>query len=99
MNHAVAVACLTGTALWECHFFGAPALAFGYSVKNHAPFTFPVRTVEDCQRALDEIRKKPRQDILKELKIYVKAMHNISFAMEDSDEAIPEIVKRFVYEK
>lgn len=97
MSHAVAVSCLTGTALWECHFFGVPALAFGYSVKNHAPFTYPVRTVKDCQNALEEIMKNSRQDMLRELKIYVKAMHNISFAVEDIAQAVPEIVERFIY--
>lgn len=96
MKNAAAVCSLTGTALWECQFFGVPALAFGHSVKNMAPLTFPVRTVEDCKRAMEEILKNPRKNVLKELKIYTKAMHNVSFAMDDMDQEIPEIIQKFV---
>lgn len=96
MNNAVAVASLTGTALWECQFFGVPALAFGYSEKNMAPLTYPVRTVEDCKKALDEIIQKPWQDILKDVKLYAKAMHNVSFAIEDAEKMYPEVIKKFV---
>lgn len=98
IKNALAVSCLTGTALWECHFFGAPAIAFGYSVKNMAPFTFPVRTVEDCRRAVEEIMKKPRRDIAKEVKIYTKALHNISFDIADLAKVLPEIIEKFVRE-
>lgn len=99
MRNAVAVASLTGTALWECQFFGVPALAFGYSVKNLAPLTYHVRTVEDCKKAIAQIASEPRRDVTKELKIYTKALHNISFAVEDIEEAVPEIVAEFVKEK
>lgn len=98
IKNALAVSCLTGTALWECHFFGAPAIAFGYSVKNMAPFTFPVRTVEDCQKAVEEIMKKPRRDIAREVKIYTKALHNISFDVADLAQVLPEIIEKFVRE-
>ncbi len=96
MRNAVAVASLTGTALWECQFFGVPVLAFGYSVKNLAPLTYHVRTVEECKKALAEMELEPRRDVTKELKIYTKALHNISFAVEDMGKAVPEIVAKFV---
>lgn len=96
MNQAMAVASLTGTALWECQFFGVPALAFGYSEKNMAPLTYPVRTVEDCRKALEEIIKNPRRDALKELKLYAKAMHNVSFAIEEIEEKYPETIQKFI---
>lgn len=96
MKNAVAVASLTGTALWECQFFGVPALAFGYSVKNPAPLTYHVRTVEECKKALEEISVKPRRDVTKELKLYTKALHNISFEAARIGEAVPEIIADFV---
>lgn len=96
MRNAVAVASLTGTALWECQFFGVSALAFGYSVKNLAPLTYHVRTVEECKKALAQIAIEPRKDVTKELKIYTKALHNISFPVEDMGKAVPEIVAKFV---
>lgn len=98
IRNALAVSCLTGTALWECHFFGAPAIAFGYSVKNMAPFTFPVRTVEDCRKAVEEIMKEPRRDIAKEVKIYTKALHNISFDAADLAKVLPDLLEKFVSE-
>lgn len=96
MKNAMAVASLTGTALWECQFFGVPALAFGYSVKNSAPLSCHVRTVEDCRKALEQIAAKPRKDVLRELKLYTKAMHNVSFEMEKIGEAVPQIIADFV---
>ena len=98
IRNAVAVATLTGTALWECQFFGVPAIAFGYSVKNLAPLTYHVRTVEDCRRALAQIESEPRRDVTRELKIYTKAMHNISFALKDFKEKVPELIEKFVKE-
>lgn len=96
MKNAVAVASLTGTALWECQFFGVPALAFGYSVKNMAPLTYHVRTVEDCENALEQIAGEPRRDVTRELKLYTKALHNISFEAAKIGEAVPEIIADFV---
>ena len=96
MKNAVAVASLTGTALWECQFFGVPAIAFGYSVKNPAPLTYHVRTVEDCRRALDQIAAQPRRDVTRELKLYTKALHNVSFEAAQIGEKVPEIIADFV---
>lgn len=92
MKNAVAVACLTGTALWECQFFGVPALAFGYSVKNMAPLTYHVRTVDDCRKALERIAENPRKDVTRELKLYTKALHNISFPAEDLGKVLPGLL-------
>lgn len=96
MKNAVAVASLTGTALWECQFFGVPAIAFGYSVKNPAPLTYHVRTVEDCRRALNQIAAQPRRDVTRELKLYTKALHNVSFEAAQIGEKVPEIIADFV---
>lgn len=99
MKNAVAVASLTGTALWECQFFGVPALAFGYSVKNLAPLTYHVRTVEECKEALNKIALMPRRDVKKELKIYTKALHNVSFAVQDMNEGLTRIITEFICEE
>ena len=97
MKNSVAVACLTGTALWECQFFGVSALAFGYSVKNMAPLSYHVRTVEDCKKALEKIIKNPRKDVTRELKLYTKALHNISFPAEDINKVFPGLIEGFVH--
>lgn len=97
MKNAVAVSSLTGTALWECQFFGVPVLAFGYSVKNMAPLTYHVRTVEDCKKALEKIAENPRKDAARELKLYTKALHNISFPVEDFGKVLPGLLAGFVH--
>lgn len=96
MKNAVAVASLTGTALWECQFFGVPALAFGYSVKNLAPLTYHVRTVEECKEALRKIALMPRKDVIKELKIYTKALHNVSFEVQDMEKGLTRVITEFI---
>lgn len=96
MKNAVAVASLTGTALWECQFFGVPALAFGYSVKNLAPLTYHVRTVDECKEALERIALRPRRDVKKELKIYTKALHNVSFDVQEMNEGLTRIITGFI---
>lgn len=96
IRNAVAVATLTGTALWECQFFGIPALAFGYSLKNLAPLSYAVRTVEDCQAAISEIMSTPKKNALKELKLYTKALHNCSFDVNEIESVVPELINNFV---
>ena len=96
MKNAVAVSTLTGTAIWECQFFGIPAIAFGYSLKNLAPLSYHVRTVADCKKAIDTILNSPARDVTKELKIYTKAMHNTSFAIEERERILPDLICNFI---
>ncbi len=96
MKNAVAVSTLTGTALWECQFFGIPAIVFGYSLKNPAPLSYPVRTVEECQKAIGKILDKGVEDKTRELKIYTKAMHNISFPIEEREKVLPGLICNFI---
>lgn len=99
MKNALAVATLTGTAMWECQFYGIPALVFGYSLKNLAPLSYPVRTVEECRQAVKLIMENPSRDALKELKIYTKAMYNQSFAFADLEKVLPMLIVNFVQGK
>ena len=96
MKGSVAVSTLTGTALWECQFFGIPSIAFGYSLKNLAPLSYPVRTVEDCKKAIEHILENPGRNVVKELKIYTKALYNQSIAFEDFENALPKLITNFV---
>lgn len=99
MKNALAVSTLTGTAMWECQFFGIPAIVFGYSLKNPAPLSYPVRTVEDCREAIEDILANPGRDVLKELKIYTKAMYDQSFAVDEMEKALPILITNFVQGK
>lgn len=99
IKNAFAVASLTGTACWECQFWGIPAIIFGYSHKNLAPLSYPVRTAEECQKAIHDIQNNVKQYSLKDLKLMTKAMHNISFGPEEKEEKLPQIVIDFVLGK
>lgn len=96
MKNAVAVSTITGTAMWECQFFGIPAIVFGYSLKNIAPLSYPVRTVEECRAAVTHILENPGRDVTRELKIYTKAMYNQSFPADDLENALPLLITNFV---
>ena len=98
IKNAFAVASLTGTACWEAQFYGVPALLFGYSQKNLAPLSYCVRTLDECKGAVDEIRLNTGKDVRKELKILTKAMHNISFSVDEIEEVLPVVISDFVRE-
>lgn len=98
MKNATAVASLTGTALWECQFFGIPALVFGYSLKNLAPLSFPVRSVEECRHAVESILNMPPHNVLKQLKMYTKALHNTSFDVNELENVLPQQIIHFIVE-
>ena len=99
MKNAFAVSSLTGTACWECQFFDIPAILFGYSHKNLAPLSYPVRTFEECQRAMHDIANHAKECSLKDLKLMTKAMHNISYGPEEKEEKLPQIVIDFILGK
>lgn len=99
IKNAFAVASLTGTACWEAQFYSVPALLFGYSQKNLAPLSYCVRTLEECKKAVAEIGLSPRKDVRKELKILTKAMHNISFSVDEIEEVLPAIMTDFMRKK
>lgn len=96
MRNAVAVASLTGTACWESQFFGVPALLFGYSVKNSSPLAYPVRTVAECRHALEDISGHKKTVTLKELKLYTKAAHNLSYPIEERDTVFLQLIKQLI---
>lgn len=96
MRNAVAVASLTGTACWECQFFNVPAILFGYSYKNASPLAYHVRTVRECKEAVRDIQKGNKKTTLKELKLYTKAAHNLSYPVSEREKVFPELMKRLV---
>lgn len=99
MKNAFAVASITGTACWECQFFNIPAILFGYSHKNLAPLSYPVRTFEECKAAIESIQNHSKKATLKDLKLMTKAIHNISYGLEEKAERLPQIVIDFVLGK
>lgn len=96
MKNAFAVASLTGTACWESQFYGVPALLFGKSYKNASPLAYPVRTVEQCKQAIRDIEQGKKTTTLKELKLYTKAAHNLSYPIADVPIVFPQLIKELI---
>ncbi len=79
IDHCIAVSTLTGTAGYECQYFGKPFLMFGHYISRYLPGTIHVRSVEDCRDAVESIldgtmRKWSRRDI----RVYLKFVDTIA---------------------
>lgn len=96
IRNAFAVASLTGTACWESQFYGVPALLFGYSYKNASPLAYHVRTPEECRQAILDIENGKKKTTLKELKLYTKAAHNLSYPVSERAAVFPELIIKLV---
>lgn len=96
MRKAIAVSSLTGTACWEAQFFNVPAILFGYSYKNASPLAYHVRTVQECEEAVQDILAGNRKTTLKELKLFTKAAHNLSYPVSERAKVFPELMKRLI---
>lgn len=90
VDEAQAVATLTGSVAWEAQFYNKPVLLFGYSEKNVAPLSYYVRTKDDCEKAIKDIQFGNKKTDFRELKIFTKALENVSF--EDNREDFIEAV-------
>lgn len=96
MKNAFAVASLTGTACWESQFYGVPAILFGKSYKNVSPLAYPVRTIEQCRQTIKDIEQGVKTTSLKELKLYTKAAHNLSYSKADISVVFPKLIKELI---
>ena len=78
LEHCVAIASCTGTAGFEGMFMGKPFLVFGYHINMYAPGAYVIRNNEDCKYALDKIFNNGAKHTLKDLKIFLKAVSEIT---------------------
>lgn len=86
IKNAVAVATATGTPGWEALFRGIPVLMFGSYIYQYADGVFKIQSNEDCQKALSQIITKRAKPSRKNMKIYLKALEDVSFpAVVDPD--------------
>ncbi len=77
LDNCIAVASITGTAIWEGIFKAKPAIMFGNFITEHAPGVFKVTTNEQCIKALDTILQGEVLITLKHLKVFMLAMQNV----------------------
>ncbi len=85
VKNSRAVATITGTPGWEGIVNNKPCLLFGTCFFMYAPGVYRIKSNQDCETALSEIKagKYPTE---KEVRLYFKAMQNtaIEAAMEHS---------------
>ena len=78
LENCIAVATVTGTAGFEGMFMGKPFLIFGSHPNMYAPGAFIIRNNEDCEEALEYIMEHGAKHTQKDMKIYLKAISDVS---------------------
>ena len=100
IEHAQAIASVTGTAMFEGIFKGKPAMMFGHKYFQFAPGVHRVRSLADCKCAVEEIFVHKKKPTLRELRMFLKAVEDttgLSYAWERSvrpPEAMEERAKK-----
>ncbi len=76
-----AVASMTGTAGFEAVIYNKLFLMFGFFLTQYAPNVFPIRTLEDCYQAMQQVQqyKESKGELKKSVKIYFKALEKFIF--------------------
>ena len=82
-SHSQAVSTLIGHILWEAQFLGKPAIVFGITLGKFAPMSYPVRTVEDCKKAIEGIIANEKTATFEDLKYFLKVLDQATFSADD----------------
>lgn len=80
IKNSIATATLTGTVAIESIVIGKPCITMGKFIYNYLEGVFNVRTNEQCKLAIDKILKKEYTVEEKNIKIFFKALYDISFS-------------------
>ena len=77
-KECAAVAAVTGTAGLEGLFRGKPMIMFGHRFFQYALGVFPVHSLEDCKKAVQEIFEKGSTPKKEEVLLFMKALADVS---------------------
>lgn len=112
INNCIAVAGITGTALWEGLFKNKPGIIFGDFITQYAPGIFKVSTNEECKKAVNSILQNGPAHTLKELKIFLLAMSGVAamsfswcppleakYSQQEISQFIFEFMSKYIDEK
>lgn len=77
IEKSLAVVTVTGTVGWEALFFEKPVFMFGYFFYQFAPGVYPIRSIDDCRIALEEVLQKKVTHSLIEIHNFLIAAQNV----------------------
>jgi hypothetical protein len=78
IEKSVAISTATGTVGWESLCMKKPVLMFGSYTYQFFNGVYKIKTNEDCVLAIEQIFKKKKRPTFKELKIFLKALEEVS---------------------
>jgi hypothetical protein len=78
IKYSLAVATVSGTVGWEALFRQKSVLLFGHNFYQYAPGVFPIKTKDDCIRAINSIINGNAFFDSMELKLFIQATSNCS---------------------
>ena len=78
LDHALAVASATGSAILEGMLRRKPSLLFGHFFYQHGPGVHTIRTLPDCQRAMTEILEGKNIPSDCDIRLFLKAIEDCS---------------------
>lgn len=82
MNHALAVSSITGSVGYEGMYKYKPFIMFGNQIMKYGPWTYNVRTVSDCKKALKEIVEVDYSEKERNIKAFLKTLEEQSFTVD-----------------
>lgn len=86
IKNAKAIATSTGTPGWEALFRQKPVMMFGSYIYQFADGVFKITTNDDCVKAIHEIFINNKKPLLRNTKIFLKALSDVSIqAVIDPD--------------
>ena len=96
IDNCKAVVTVTGTIGFEALFRGKPVLSFGETFYSKYPMVYRIRTIEDCENAINEIKNGCYSFNSLELAKYLYAIQKYAIPMgmnekEYTDNGIPKV--------
>lgn len=82
INRCATVATVTGRAGWEALFRGKPVLVFGETALAYAKGAFRIRNRGDCVAALSLRSSRPQAEVLRDMRIFLKAIEMVAIRGE-----------------
>ena len=82
IQNSVAVASCTGNVGYEAMFRWKPYMMFGYQIMRYAPYTYNIRSNEDCAKAIRDILSRDIEHDEKPIKAFLDVCEKVSIDVD-----------------